>query len=152
MFRFVESLLEPTGAPPEAAPPLIGTPHALWRFYWHFVRQIPGLLIGLFAVGLVVALLDAAVPVCIGWVVSMVSERRQETGRGRGDRTGRAITPALPRTLRTAAWVPGWPAARTVPAPGGGSCRRSGCATAAFTAKGGRLSCARRCWWRSALT
>jgi ATP-binding cassette, subfamily B, multidrug efflux pump len=81
MFRFVESLLEPTGPPPEAAPPLIGSPHALWRFYWHFVRQIPGLLIGLFVVGLAVALLDAAVPVCIGWVVSMVSERRQETVR-----------------------------------------------------------------------
>jgi len=79
MFRFFESLIEPTARQPDGTPPLLGSPHALWRFYWHFVRQIPGLLIALFVTGLVVALLDAAVPVCIGRVVSLVSEHEQAT-------------------------------------------------------------------------
>ena len=79
MFRFFESLIEPTAQQPDGAPPLLGSPHALWRFYWHYVRQIPGLLIALFVTGLAVALLDAAVPVCIGRVVSLVSEHQHET-------------------------------------------------------------------------
>src|ERR1700726_2719927 len=79
MFRFFESLIEPTAQQPDGAPPLLGSPHALWRFYWHYVRQVPGLLIALFVTGLAVALLDAAVPVCIGRVVSLVSEHQQET-------------------------------------------------------------------------
>src|SRR5437879_11242316 len=79
MFRFFESLIEPTAQQPDGTPPLLGSPHALWRFYWYYVRQIPGLLIALFVTGLAVALLDAAVPVCIGRVVSLVSEQQQET-------------------------------------------------------------------------
>ncbi len=73
MFRFFEHLLQPTRLPPEMPPPVLGTAHALGRFYWHFVRQIPGLLIALFATGLVVALLDTAIPYCLGRIVTLVS-------------------------------------------------------------------------------
>ena len=79
MFRFFESLLQPTARVPEGPPPLLGSPHALLRFYWHFVRQVPGLLLALFATGFAVALLDAAIPVCIGRVVSLVSTERPDT-------------------------------------------------------------------------
>ncbi|MBV8888943.1 MAG: ABC transporter ATP-binding protein [Alphaproteobacteria bacterium] len=79
MFRFFEGLLQPSEPPADVPPPSVDTPHALRRFYWHFVRQAPGLLLALFAAGLVVALLDAAIPVCIGRVVSLVSSRAPQT-------------------------------------------------------------------------
>ncbi len=79
MFRFFERLLEPTEKPPDAPPPELGSPHALARFYWHFVRQIPGLLIALFVTGFVVALLDAAIPVFIGRIVTLVTSRSPES-------------------------------------------------------------------------
>ena len=79
MFRFFESLLDPTQRSPDAAPPVLGTPYALSRFYWHFVRQMPGLLVALFVTGFVVALLDAAIPVCMGRVVTLVTSRQPET-------------------------------------------------------------------------
>jgi ATP-binding cassette, subfamily B, multidrug efflux pump len=79
MFRFFERLIEPTRPPPDAPPPLLGSPRALLRFYWHFVRQVPGLLIALFAIGFMVALFDAAIPVCIGRIVTLVTTQRPET-------------------------------------------------------------------------
>jgi ATP-binding cassette subfamily B multidrug efflux pump len=79
MFRFFERLLEPTEKPPETPPPELGSPHALVRFYWHFVRQIPRLLAALFVTGFVVALLDAAIPVFMGRIVTLVSSQRPET-------------------------------------------------------------------------
>src|SRR6185437_13089362 len=79
LFRFFEHLLEPTEKPPDAPPPVLGTPRALRRFYWHFVRQIPGLLIALFVTGLTVALLDAAIPYFIGKIVTLVTSQSPET-------------------------------------------------------------------------
>src|SRR5436305_15135931 len=78
MFRFFEHLLEPTERPPDNPPPELGTPGALWRFYWHFVRQIPGLLAALFVTGFVVALLDSAIPVFIGRIVTLVTSTSPE--------------------------------------------------------------------------
>src|SRR5689334_15302949 len=78
MLRFFESLLPPTGAPPAAAPPSLGEPRALWRFYWHFIRQIPGPVTALFATGFCVAVTDALIPVCIGRIVSLVSTQTAE--------------------------------------------------------------------------
>src|SRR5215470_11578085 len=78
MFRLFEHLLEPTQKPPDAPPPELGSPHALERFFWHFVRQIPGLLIALFVTGFVVALLDAAIPVFIGRIVTLVTSQSPE--------------------------------------------------------------------------
>jgi ATP-binding cassette, subfamily B, multidrug efflux pump len=79
MFRFFESLLEPSDKPPDAPPPVLGSPRALQRFYWHFIRQISHLLIALFATGLVVALLDAAIPWCMGRVITLVSSGHSES-------------------------------------------------------------------------
>src|SRR5438132_6199552 len=79
MLHFFERRLEPTRRPPEAPPPVLGSPHVLLRFYWHFVRQIPGPLLALFATGFLVAITDAAIPVCIGRIVSLISTQQPET-------------------------------------------------------------------------
>ncbi|HTQ34719.1 MAG TPA: ABC transporter ATP-binding protein [Stellaceae bacterium] len=79
LFRFFENLLEPTEKPPDTPPPELGSAHALPRFYWHFMRQIPGLLGALFVTGFVVALLDAAIPVFIGRIVTLVTSQSPET-------------------------------------------------------------------------
>ncbi|HVC57286.1 MAG TPA: ABC transporter ATP-binding protein [Stellaceae bacterium] len=79
MLRFFEHLLEPTAPPPEAPPPTLDGPHPVMRFYWHFVRQIPAPLLALFAAGFCVAITDAAIPVCIGRIVSLVSTQAPQT-------------------------------------------------------------------------
>ena len=68
MFALFERMLNPTAAPQAAEPPA-----GLVAFYWHFARQAKGLLVGLFAAGFVVALLDSLIPVFIGRVVTMVT-------------------------------------------------------------------------------
>jgi ATP-binding cassette, subfamily B, multidrug efflux pump len=79
MLKFFERLLEPTEPPPDAPPPTLDSPHAVWRFYRHFVRQIPGPLLALLTTGFLVAITDAAIPVCIGRIVSLVSAQQPET-------------------------------------------------------------------------
>src|ERR1700722_14147113 len=79
MFRFFEHLLETTEKPPEAPPPVLGSPRALSRFFCHFVRQVPGLLAALFVTGFIVALLDAAIPLFIGRIVTLVTTQSPET-------------------------------------------------------------------------
>jgi ATP-binding cassette, subfamily B, multidrug efflux pump len=69
VFRFFENLLEPTAIPP--GPP----PAGLGAFYWHHARQARGLVVALFAAGLVVALIDTTIPVFVGRLVTMVSSR-----------------------------------------------------------------------------
>jgi ATP-binding cassette, subfamily B, multidrug efflux pump len=68
MLRRFESLLDPTTASPD--PPPVG---GLLQFYWHYVRQVRWLVVGLFLGGGVIAMLDAAIPAFIGRVVSLVS-------------------------------------------------------------------------------
>ena len=78
MFGLFERLLKPTDMPehPEPPPGLIG-------FYWHFARQAKGLLVGLFAAGFVVALLDSLIPVFIGRIVTLItSVQAAATRRG----------------------------------------------------------------------
>jgi ATP-binding cassette, subfamily B, multidrug efflux pump len=79
MLRFFERLLEPTGPPPEAAPPVLHSRHAVLRFYWHFVRQIPGPVLALFTTGFFVAITDAAIPACLGRIVALISSTQPET-------------------------------------------------------------------------
>jgi ATP-binding cassette subfamily B multidrug efflux pump len=79
MLKFFERLLEPTEPPPDVPPPTLDSPHAVWRFYWHFVRQIPGPLLALLTTGFCVAITDAAIPICIGRIVSLVSSQEVET-------------------------------------------------------------------------
>src|SRR3981081_2486031 len=78
MLKFFERRLEATGPPPDAPPPVLDSPHAMLRFYWHFVRQIPGPVLALFTTGFFVAITDAAIPVCIGRIVSLVSAQEPE--------------------------------------------------------------------------
>ena len=73
MLRFFERLLEPTGPPPDAPPPVLGDRQALVGFYWHFVRQIPGPIAALFVTGFCVAIVDALIPVSIGRIVALVT-------------------------------------------------------------------------------
>src|SRR5580658_289931 len=79
MFRFFEHLIEPSKNPPDTPPPELGSRHALIRFYWHFVRQVPGLLGALFVTGFVVALLDAAIPIFMGRIVTLVTSQSPES-------------------------------------------------------------------------
>src|SRR3989441_8498581 len=73
MLKFFERRLEPTGPLPDAPPPTLSSPHAVLQFYWHFVRQIPGPIAAVFTTSFFVAITDAAIPVCIGRIVSLVS-------------------------------------------------------------------------------
>jgi ATP-binding cassette subfamily B multidrug efflux pump len=66
MFAFFESRVRPTLAPTSSPPP------GLLAFYWHFVRQTRGLYAAMFVTGLVVALIDTAIPVFIGRLVALM--------------------------------------------------------------------------------
>jgi len=68
LFRFFESLLEPTALPPQSTPPA-----GLAAFYWHYARQARGLVVALFIVGFIVALIDTTIPVFVGRVITLVS-------------------------------------------------------------------------------
>src|SRR5207244_1336073 len=68
MFTLFEKILKPTEPPVRPEPPA-----GLVAFYWHFARQLKGLLAALFVAGFVVALLDSMVPVFIGRVVTLVT-------------------------------------------------------------------------------
>jgi ATP-binding cassette subfamily B multidrug efflux pump len=74
MFRAFEKFVLPTAAPTGAAPP-----QGLVAFYWHFARQAKSLFIALFAAGLCVAVLDSAVPVFIGRIVTLISTHTPDT-------------------------------------------------------------------------
>ncbi len=67
-FATFERLVWPTAGevPPQPA-------EGLGQFYWHFVRQAKGLFLGLIGAGLAVALLDAAIPVFMGKIVTLVT-------------------------------------------------------------------------------
>jgi len=68
LFRYFESLLEPTALPPQGAPP-----SGLGAFYWHYARQARGLVAALFVAGFFVALIDTTIPVFVGRVITLVS-------------------------------------------------------------------------------
>jgi ATP-binding cassette subfamily B multidrug efflux pump len=68
MFRLFEKALDPTQDPARPEPPA-----GLVAFYWHFARQAKGLFVALFAVGLLVAVLDSMIPVFMGRVITLVT-------------------------------------------------------------------------------
>ncbi len=68
LFRSFERLIPPTRVPDRPEPP-----PGLLTFYWHFVRQARGLFASLLAIGLVVALIDASIPLFIGRLVQLVT-------------------------------------------------------------------------------
>ncbi len=69
MFRRFETAIDPTEEPERPQPP-----PGLTAFYWHFGRQVKGLLAALFVIELFVALLDTAVPWFMGRIVTFVSK------------------------------------------------------------------------------
>jgi len=69
MFRRFERSLNPTETPERPVPPA-----GLLAFYWHFARQVKGLLAALFVIELFVALLDTAVPWFMGRIVTFVTK------------------------------------------------------------------------------
>ncbi len=73
MFRYFENLLRPTEISPNQPPPALGGRRGLLRFYWHFMRQLRGLIALLFLAGLFVALVDVTIPTIIGRLVGMIS-------------------------------------------------------------------------------
>jgi ATP-binding cassette, subfamily B, multidrug efflux pump len=68
MFALFERLLKPTEVPERPEPPA-----GLVGFYWHYARQAKGLFASLFAIGLVVAVIDSMVPVFIGRIVTLAA-------------------------------------------------------------------------------
>ena len=79
MFRFFETLVQPTAIDPSSPPPSHDEAGGLLRFYWHYARQVRGLIVALFAAGLVVAVCDAGIPVIIGRVVGLASTHAPAT-------------------------------------------------------------------------
>ncbi len=73
MFSFFERLIDPTALRQDFIPPSREEAGGLGRFYWHYVRQVRGLIVALFAAGLVVASFDAMIPVIIGRVVTLIT-------------------------------------------------------------------------------
>jgi ATP-binding cassette subfamily B multidrug efflux pump len=72
MLSRFEALLRPTDREPSAPPAATGST-GLLRFYLHFIGQTPWLIAALFATGLMVAMLDATIPVFIGRVIGLAS-------------------------------------------------------------------------------
>lgn len=66
IFRYFETRVQQT-ALPSAAPPA-----GLLAFYWHFIRQTRGLYLAMLCTGLVVALIDTAIPLFIGRLVGLM--------------------------------------------------------------------------------
>lgn len=86
-----ERLIDPVAPPGRPAATLLGAPvpdhpppRSLLGFYWHFARQARGPFAALFAAGLLVALMDALIPLFIGRVVAILSEHGP--GRAAADR------------------------------------------------------------------
>jgi ATP-binding cassette subfamily B multidrug efflux pump len=73
-FSSFERLLEPTGPTP-TIPPVDG----LAAFYRHFTNQARPLILAMFAAGFAVALLDSAIPVFIGRLVTVLSTQAPAT-------------------------------------------------------------------------
>jgi ATP-binding cassette subfamily B multidrug efflux pump len=69
ILTFFESLILATDTAPVTPPPA-----GLLPFYAHFLKQVLRLIAVLFLTGALAAVLDASVPVFIGWLVSLVSK------------------------------------------------------------------------------
>jgi len=74
IFSFFENLISATEVPPEK-----GIPSTLAAFYWHFLRQIRGLLALLILAGFAVAVLDAMIPAFLGRLVTLISSHSRDT-------------------------------------------------------------------------
>ena len=99
VFRFFESLLEPTAVPTGTAPP-----SGLGAFYWHYARQARHLVAALFVTGFIVAILDTTIPVFIGRVVTLDQQAAGVRLRAAQERM-EALTPSRDYRRRSAAEI-----------------------------------------------
>ncbi len=90
MARHFEDLVLPTGPVPEPTPP-----QGLAGFFRYFTAQMPGLVVRLFLGGLLVAVLDTAIPICIGRLAGLLSTHAPD----------RLLAEAWPQFLLMAATV-----------------------------------------------
>ncbi|SMC62467.1 ABC transporter ATP-binding protein [Rhizobium sp. RU36D] len=74
MLRFFETIIVPTARETPGNPP-----SGLLSFYWFFVRQARGLFVVLAAASLLVAVVDAAIPVLMGKLVEAVTSSTPQT-------------------------------------------------------------------------
>src|SRR4051794_6339635 len=79
-FGLFERLIDPVAPPGEAAGRLLGSPvpetappRTLPGFYWHFLKQTRALFVALFVAGLLVALMDAAIPTMISKLIGLLT-------------------------------------------------------------------------------
>ena len=68
MFTYLQTRIRGTASPGPGEPPA-----GLLAFYWHFVRQTKGWYGLMFVTSLAVALIDTAIPVFIGRLVSLMA-------------------------------------------------------------------------------
>jgi len=68
MFRYFENFIVPTARDTPGNPP-----EGLLAFYWFFVRQAKWLFVALFVASILVAVVDAAIPVFMGKLVKIVT-------------------------------------------------------------------------------
>ncbi|MBR0664715.1 ABC transporter ATP-binding protein [Roseomonas hellenica] len=80
-----ERIVDPVAAPGQAASSLFGTavpagppPPGLLAFYWYFIRQAKALFVLLFLCGIVVAVLDALIPIFIGRLIGLLTTHGPE--------------------------------------------------------------------------
>jgi len=69
IFRWFESLIDIFAEPGEAMPP-----RGVWRFYWHYLRQVRGILLAICVLGFFVALVEVALFDFLGRLVDLAKE------------------------------------------------------------------------------
>jgi ATP-binding cassette, subfamily B, multidrug efflux pump len=69
IFRWFESLVDIFAEPGDAMPP-----RGVWRFYWHYLRQVRGILLAICVLGFFVALVEVALFDFLGRLVDLAGE------------------------------------------------------------------------------
>jgi len=69
IFRWFESLIDVFAEPGDATPP-----NGVWRFYWHYLRQVRGILAGICVLGFFVALVEVALFDFLGRLVDLAKD------------------------------------------------------------------------------
>lgn len=69
IFRWFESLVDPFAPGHDGTPP-----SSIWRFYWHYLRQVRGVLAAICVVGFFVALVEVSLFDFVGKLVDMAGK------------------------------------------------------------------------------
>jgi ATP-binding cassette subfamily B multidrug efflux pump len=74
MFRWFESLIDPFAPGDGRAPPA-----RIWAFYWHYLRQVRGVLLAICFVGFFVALVEVSLFDYLGQLVDLATQSASAT-------------------------------------------------------------------------